>query len=111
MIETIVLNWLLSGGFAAYMEEPLQMPTTPYLLVEKVGGGENNHIQTARMVVQSYADSKADAAALNLRVIARMQALVEHDRVTRVNRVSDYDYTDKETKRYRYQALFEVIYY
>ena len=110
MIETIVLNWLLDGGFLAYMEEPLDRPDT-YLLVQKVNGGEGEHLQTARMVVQSYAGTKAEAAALNMRVIARMMQIITLPRITRIRRAGDYDYTDTQTKRYRYQALFEITYY
>ena len=87
-------------------------PSIPLLLVEKTGGGYANKLYTASIVVQSYGNTLYDAAVLNKKVVsAMMNAASNVDTVIRCNLNSDYNFTDTSTKRYRYQALFDIYYY
>ena len=45
------------------------------------------------------------------RVIEAMLALPKLDRVAACRLERDYNFTDTETKKYRYQAVFAVTYY
>ena len=110
MIETIVLNYLKSSGVQSYMEMP-ENYAPPLCIVEKLGSGKENQIPSATMAVQSYGASLYAAAALNEQVKARMEALAERPEICRVRLNSDYNYTDTQTKRYRYQAVFDITYY
>ena len=111
MIEEIILEYLNENlSVPAYMEEP-EPPRGEYVLLEKIGSSENNRIQSATMAVQSYADSLYRAAKLNSRVKEVMRDITTIDAVSRCKLNSDYNYTDTETSRYRYQAVFDVTYY
>lgn len=111
MIEKIVLDYL-SERFteSVYMEEPEAKPET-YVLIEKTGSGKTNHISSATLAVQSYAPSMYQAAALNERVKAAMENAITLDEIVKVTLNSDYNYTNTASKRYRYQAVFDVIFY
>ena len=51
------------------------------------------------------------AIELNERVKEVAHNLTELDTVTSVRLVSDYNFTDSETKEYRYQAIFDIYHY
>ena len=109
MIEQIVLNYL-SPHIPAYMEMPEDYKP-PFVLIEKTRGGGENHISRATLAVQSYGKSLLEAAEINERVKALMKNLVELDEISKVSLNSDYNYTDTAAKRYRYQAVFDIIHY
>ena len=58
-----------------------------------------------------YAPKLLQAAQLDDRAIEAMKALAELDSVGACRLVRDYNFTDTESKRYRYQAVFEITYY
>ena len=65
--------------------------------------------QTATLAIQSYGGTMYQAAVLNETVKQYMDAAVALPQVSSVKLNSDYNYTDTEAKRYRYQAVFDVI--
>jgi hypothetical protein len=110
MIEKIYLDYLTERlDVPVYMEEPTE-DLTDYVLIEKVGSSESNHIPTATLVFQSYGASLYDAALRNLLVKTLVANSVELDEISAVRLNSDYNFTDTTTKKYRYQALFVVTY-
>lgn len=111
MIEKIVINYLTEklAGIPVYMEEP-EKPPKEYVLVEKVGGSERNLVQTAQITVCSYSTSLLKTAQLNDVVKAKMRKMIELDEISSCGLNSDYNYTDTDTRRYRYQALFNIVY-
>lgn len=113
MIEKIILDYLNSLDLSAkvYTEMPKTVPSSLYL-IEKVGSSTDNHITTANITIQSYADTLYNAALLNEDLkTAMLDGLIELDSISSVKLNSDYNYTDTTTKRYRYQAVFVVTYY
>lgn len=111
MIEKIILDYLSERlTEPVLMEEPEAKPET-YVLIEKTGSGETNHIGSATIAVQSYAPSLYEAAALNERVKTAMKSAITMDEIVKVTLNSDYNYTNTASKRYRYQAVFDVIFY
>ena len=60
----------------------------------------------------SYSDSLYGASQLNEAVKGIMlNDLLEEDEIGSVDLNSDYNYTDSETKRYRYQAVYDITHY
>lgn len=111
MIEKTILDYLNSKlSVAVYMEEPIKPPKS-YVLIEKTGSGKRNHIYSAMFAVQSYGSSLLEAATLNESVKNAMESIVELDVIGSCSLNSDYNFTDTTTKRYRYQAVFDLIHY
>lgn len=110
MIEKILLDWV-NQVIPAHMELPEDFPGVPFVVLEKTGGGMENHIKTATMIAQSYGGSLLEAAETNERVKERILDAVTLDDIARVELNSEYNYTDPSTKRYRYQAVFDIVYY
>lgn len=82
-----------------------------YVLIEKTGSSLKNHIQNSTIAVQSYADTLYKAAVLNDKVKKVILNMIELSEVTKVELNSDYNYTDQQTKKYRYQAVFDITHY
>jgi len=111
MIEKIVLDYLHTALFVpVYMELPENPPDT-FVLVEKTGSSRANRVNRATMAVQSWAGSLLDAAELNERVKTAMDELAVFDDVSACRLNSDYNFTDTTTKHYRYQAVFDLVFY
>ncbi len=112
MIEKIILDYLGQElTVPVYMEVPEGRPDETFVVIEKTGGGRVNHIDSATLAIQSYAPSMYGAAALNEEVKAAMENAITLDSISRSVLNSDYNYTDTTSKHYRYQAVFDVIFY
>lgn len=111
MIEKIILNHLGSElSVPVYTEVPEKKPES-YVVIEKTGSSEENHIYSAMIAIQSYADSFILAADLNEQVKLAMKGAVELDEICNVQLNSDYNYTDTSMKKYRYQAVYDIVHY
>lgn len=111
MIEKTVIDYLNSALTVPVYAEVPETNTGVFVVVEKVGSSRTNYTDTATIAVQSYADTLAEAAALNLTAKNAMLEIINLDTVAAVRLNSDYNFTDTATKRYRYQALFVITYY
>ena len=111
MIETIVLNYLANVlNVPVYMEVP-EDPSGSYVVLEKTGGTEENHVTRATIAAQSYAPSLVDAAKLNTLVVQALKDIVIIADVGGSHVNSDgVNFTDPTTKRYRYQCVFDLYY-
>ena len=111
MIEKTILDYLGEHlTVPVYMEEPINKPAS-YVLIERTGSSESDLIETTTLALQSYGASLYDAAALNMAVKARIKQAVELPSVSAVYINSDYNFTDTETKRYRYQCVAVVTHF
>lgn len=111
MIEQLVIEFLTALlDVPVHDEVPPAQPNS-FVVVDKTGSGRENFILSATFAVQSYAPTKHEAAALNERVKAAMDQLIERDEVVSSRLNSDYPYTDTAQKRYRYQAVYDVQHY
>lgn len=112
MIEKTILNHLAAtmNMTDVYMEVPENPPAT-FIVIEKTGGGENNEIGAATFAIQSYGPSLLDAATLNVSVKTAMKSLITHSDVAKCQLDTDYNFTDTSTKRYRYQAVYDITCY
>ena len=111
MIEQIILDYLAGKlSVPVRMEEEPGLPDS-YVLIEKTGGGETNYIKRSTVAIQSYAGSLYEAARLNEAVKTAMNGMVELDAVSKCSLNSDYNYTDTSRKKYRYQAVYDIVHY
>ena len=111
IIEKEIRDYLLDKiSVDVYLEQPKEKPET-FVLIEKTGGRLTEHIRSATMTIQSYATSLYNAAKLNDEIIKAMEDILELNEITSCTLNSDYNYTDTRTKQYRYQAVFNLIYY
>lgn len=111
MIEKTILDYLGEHlSVPVYMEEPIDKPAS-YVLIERTGSSESDLIESTTLALQSYGASLYDAAVLNMAVKARIKQAVELPSVSAVYINSDYNFTDTETKRYRYQCVAVVTHF
>lgn len=111
MIEKIVLDYLKSKlSVNCYMEKP-ENPPVSYVLIEKTSGSEENMIKSATLAIQSYAGTLANAAFLNEEVKSALQDIADLESVSKSKLNSDYNFTDTTTKKYRYQAVYDFVYF
>lgn len=111
MIEKIIRDYLLNVlNVPVYVDVPAD-PGDSYVVIDRTGGGKAEHIRNATVAVQSYGDRKTTAAALHEQVLALLPAIATGEKVSACDVNAEYDYTDEQTKRYRYQAVFDIVYY
>lgn len=111
MIEKILLDYLTDELSVPVVMEIPPNPVSTFVLLEKTGSNEVNRIKSATFAVQSYAPSMYEAASLNEDVKAALDASVSLPEISSAKLNSDYNYTDTTTKHYRYQAVFDFVYY
>lgn len=110
MIEKTVLEYLNTAlSVPVYMEMPEKAPER-FVLVEKTGGSVENYIHSATLVIQSYAESMYEAASLNEAVKKAMDGIIVLDAVSKSQLNTDYNFTDTTKKKYRYQAVYDLVY-
>lgn len=111
MIEEIILNYLQAAlSVPVFMEVPEKQPAA-FVVIEKTGSGRKNKISEATVAIQSYADTLLAAARLNAAVKAAMDDLADLSEICRAELNTDYNFTDTATKRYRYQAVYDITHY
>lgn len=111
MIELIIKEFLDGQlDVPSFFEHQTELPDR-YVLIEKVGGNAHNRLKSATVALQSYAPSLYEAATLNEQVKAVLSEFDTVDAVSGVHLNSDYNFTDTDTKSYRYQAVFDINYY
>ena len=112
MIEVVLRNYLNNSNLSAevFMERPAIRPDY-YFLLEKSGSGKINQIHESDFIVQSYAPTLYEAAAMNEEIKEAMFNAVKLDEISAVELNTDYNYTNAESKSYRYQAVFVITHY
>ena len=120
MIEATIRNYLQGAlnGVPVFLEMP-EVPSRTYphfpqefVLVQRLGGGQVNKIDNASFAFQSYSlASLQKAAELDKQVREAMHGIVSLPCIASVRLASNYNFTDTTTKRYRYQAVFDLTYY
>ena len=110
MIEIIVINYLSERMDVPVAAEILEGETY-FVTIEKTGSSVKDHIKTATIAVKSHAPSLHEAAVLNERVKEMMEGIEELDEVSECLLNTDYNFTDTTTKKYRYQAVYDIVHY
>ena len=111
MIEIIIKNHLDSKlEEQVFLEKPSPSYGV-YVVFEKTSSGKSNHLPSATFAFQSYGNTLYKAVELNEKVKQAVESLIELDDIRGVSLNSDYNFTDTTTKKYRYQAVFDIKYY
>ena len=110
MIEKIIYDYLSENTEVPVYLDQFES-ASDCIVLEKTGGGRTNRLHTAMIAVQSYGSSMFKAASLNETVKQLMLNAVSLPDISAVSINSDYNFTDTEAKRYRYQAVFDIVYY
>ena len=115
MIEITVYEFLKSKLLAPVYTEIPNNPPSRMVTIEKTVSSQENQINRATLAIQSYGKSLYEAAELNEIVKETMldglDGLITLDEIAKVSLNSDYNFTDTTTKKYRYQAVFEIVHY
>ncbi len=111
MIEVIIKKYLdehldVPSFFEHQKDEP-----TRFVILEKTSGAKKNHILSSTLAFQSYGKSMYEAALLNEQVKQVVEQLEGLPEIAGVHLNADYNFTDTETKRYRYQTVFDINHY
>lgn len=113
IIEKTIKDYLDTTELSipVYVEIPKNKPDAFYS-IEKTGSSVDNHIKRSTVAIQSWAKTMYDAMAMNEEVKDKMlYGLITLGSISRVELNSDYNFTDLETGRYRYQAVFVITHY
>ena len=116
MIETIVRSYLISRNITGVGRNvKFHVPDDPpseYILIQKTGSGRTNRIDRAMVAVQSISRTNYETAAtINEAVREAMFEMADNcPEIYRCELNSDGDFTDTETKEYRYQAVYNIYY-
>lgn len=111
MIEIIVRQKLEEQlNIPVFLEQPINKPEK-YILIERKGMGETNHLGSSIFMLQSYAESMYESALLNKALISEFKGLISLDEMVSISLNTDYIFTDVTSKKYRYQAVFDVKHY
>ena len=111
MIELIVKNYLSTKLETPIVFEHQKNLPKRFILIQKTSGSRENFLNSSTIAIQSYAESMFETAKLNEKIKNLMYDLITIDEVSSVDLNSDYNFTDTETKQYRYQAIFDIHYY
>ena len=111
MIEIIIKKYLDGHlDVPSFFEYETKMPDS-FILIEKTSGSERDHSKSATFAFQSYAKSLYKACELNEKLKEAVEKMINLDEIASVKLNSDYNFTDEETKQYRYQAVFDIKHY
>lgn len=111
MIELIIKEYLEDHlSVPSFSEHQDDMPER-YVIFEKTSSSKQNHLSSATIAFQSYAESLYEAAKLNEELKSVVEDLIKLDEISKVKLNSDYNFTDTTTKQHRYQAVFDINFY
>lgn len=111
-IETRVISYLSENFQIPVSAEVPEEKPTRFLTIERTGRAVIEHIKQANIAVQSWSSiSLADAANLCDQVEAVMDDFILDNSIVKCTLENSYNFTDTSTKTYRYQAVFNIIYY
>lgn len=112
MIESRVIEYLSEQfKIPVYAEVPKSKPPQ-FLTIERTGRAVINHLKQVNIAVQSWSTiSLEDAARLCDEVEDVMSQFINDNSIARCSLENSYNFTDESTKTYRYQAVFNIVYY
>ncbi|MDO4710623.1 MAG: hypothetical protein Q4A75_01505 [Peptostreptococcaceae bacterium] len=110
MIEEIIKKHLEKKLQVKVLFEKPEPDKEAYILVEKVGSSKKNYLPSATFAFQSYGKTLFEAAELNERLKEAVESMIELDEIRGIRFEGDHNFTDTDTKKYRYQAVFEIKY-
>ena len=110
MIELTICNYVSQKLDCQVLPEKPKRPFGKMVFVERTGGN-GRFLRQTTIAIQSYGTTMYEAAELNEEVIRYMNGIIELDEITRCDLNQNYNFTDTNTKEYRYQAVFDIYHY
>lgn len=117
MIETTILNYLNEALDVPVLMELPEVPSEDFpvfpqslVIIELIGRTVENYVTNASIALQSYGATLYQAAALDEQVRMAMDRITETTGISGAHLASNYNHTDPDTKRYRYQCVYEIYY-
>nr|DAS75219.1 MAG TPA: tail completion protein [Caudoviricetes sp.]DAU88229.1 MAG TPA: tail completion protein [Caudoviricetes sp.] len=110
MIEITILNYLKNKMSVPVFLEHQKDEPEKFVIFEKTSSSNPNQTNSATFAFQSYANSMYEAAKINEELKKEIKNIVELNEIAFVKLNSDYNFTDTTTKKYRYQAIFDIKY-
>ena len=111
MIERALRNYLEGKLTHRITFEAQKNPPEKYYILERTGGSKRNHVYSSMFAIQSYAGKLSEAMEMSHEAVEAMLGAVELDAVCSIELNSEYNFTDTAKKKYRYQAVFDVVHY
>lgn len=81
-----------------------------FVVIEKLGSYVENFTRHATIALKSYGATLLESAELNERVKSAMDDIIKKPEISYSKLNSDYNFTDTTTKKYRYQAVYDLVY-
>lgn len=111
MIEVLMLNHLAEKlDVPVYAEVP-EKPPKQFVVIRKGDERREDFLRCATMLARSYGGNLLEAMELSQRVLEAMDSFPENPKVSGSYCTGEYNFTDEETRRYRYQAVFDIFYF
>ncbi|MEG0906579.1 MAG: hypothetical protein RSA49_05215 [Anaerovoracaceae bacterium] len=111
MIEKIIYDYLKKNLKVKVCLETPDPEPKEYVIFERTGGDKSNYLSNAVIAIQSLSTSLLKTIELNEKVKRSMENMDMLESICKVKLNSDYNFTDTNRKKYRYQAVFEIKYY
>lgn len=110
MIDFIIKKFLEKKiDVKIFMVEP-DLSLDRFVTFERISNSKKDYLYTTTFAFQSWANTLYDAMILNEKVKEALETLDQEKEVMYSKLQNDYNFTDTETKKYRYQAIFEIKY-
>lgn len=113
IIEKTLIAYLIDSavcGNNVYAEVPVKVPNK-YIVIQKTSGREDDRLESSTVVIQSVSKkSLQDAAELDAAVKEAMRNIPDNNPIMRAELNSNYNFTNTETKEYRYCAVYILNY-
>ena len=112
LIEAKIIEYLAQTlGCEVFAELPEVVHTEKFVLITVVNRSKSNQISRVTVDIYSYADSKAECAALDDLVRQFMPITAGLNEISSCKQTNGDDVPDVWLNKYRYRSVFNIVYY
>lgn len=111
MIEITILDHLQSELSVEVHTEVPEDPPERFVVLKKADSHREDFLYRSMFLFRSYGGTLLEAAQLNELVKNAMFSITKLPDVSGCYLTGDYNFTDTNSKRYRYQAVFDIYHY
>ncbi len=111
MIEKIIQSFLKKElNLPVFFEYP-EKELDEFIVIEKTSSTNHNKLDSSTFAIQTYSKSLYEVAELNCMVKEKMKEIIVLDEIVSSKLNSDYNFTNVQSKKYRYQAVYDIRHY
>ena len=107
-VEQALIELLKAKGHDAYASAPNPYPSTPFVTVERTGGGSRDKVDNPSLAVQCWADGRKAAADMADAVRKDLESLTGTGGFGAVTVQSIYNWPDPQSRKARYQLTVDA---